>query len=86
VLVSGRVVYLSPQELALLQLLARQPGRVVGTTALARSMARGRRKALTSTGVAVHVHRLRARLKSAGLMIRTLRGFGYVIEARSLSD
>jgi DNA-binding response OmpR family regulator len=47
-------------------------------------MARGRRKPLTATGVAVHIHRLRAKLKSAGLMIRTLRGFGYVIEVQPL--
>jgi two-component system OmpR family response regulator len=77
--IDGRPVYLCRQELALLQLLAKRTGWLVSTATLARSLARGR-KPLTDTGVAVYVHRLRARLKSAGVVIRTFRGFGYLLE------
>ena len=36
---------------------------------------------LTVTGVAVYIHRLRMRLRYGGVAIRTLRGFGYLLEA-----
>jgi DNA-binding response OmpR family regulator len=77
--IDGHPVYLCRQELALLQLLAKRAGSVVRMATLAKSLGRGR-KPLTDTAVAVYVHRLRARLKSAGVMIRTLRGFGYLLE------
>jgi two-component system, OmpR family, response regulator len=79
IVIDGRPVYLSRQELTLLEIFARNAERVITMAALARSMARAR-KPLTNTGVSVHVHRLRERLKSAGVLIRTLRGFGYVLE------
>lgn len=63
----------------MLQLLAKRSGSVVSMATLAKSLGRGR-KSLTDTGVAVYVHRLRARLKSAGVVIRTFRGFGYLLE------
>jgi len=78
--IDGRLVYLSRRELALLQIFASNSGRVISTAVLARSLA-GERKPLTNTAVWIHVHRLRARLKSAGVLIRTLRGFGYVLES-----
>jgi DNA-binding response OmpR family regulator len=78
--IAGRPAYLCRQELALLQLLATRKGLIVSAVTIAKRMARGR-KPLTVTGVAVYVHRLRARLKYAGVAIRTLRGFGYLLEA-----
>jgi DNA-binding response OmpR family regulator len=79
IVIDGRPVYLSRQELTLLQTLARNAERAVSVTALATSMARNR-KPLTNAGVFVQVHRLRARLKSTGVLIRTAHGFGYVLE------
>jgi two-component system OmpR family response regulator len=79
VLIHDRPLFLTGQELALLELLAGNAGRVVNTATLAKLLARGH-EPLTDTGVAVHVHRLRVRLESAGLQIRTLRGFGYLLE------
>jgi two-component system OmpR family response regulator len=77
--IAGRPVYLCRQELALLQLLATRKGSTVSAVTIAKRMARGR-KPLTVTGVAVYIHRLRARLKYGGVKIRTLRGFGYLLE------
>jgi two-component system, OmpR family, response regulator len=81
VVVGGAVLYLSPQTLALLQLLAEQPGRVVSTATLARSLTRARTP-LTDAAVAVHVYNLRARLRPSGLSIRTIRRSGYLLEVR----
>jgi two-component system OmpR family response regulator len=77
--IAGRAVYLCRQELALLRLLATRKGLIVSAVTIAKRMARGR-KPLTGTGVAVYIHRLRARLKYGGVAIRTLRGFGYLLE------
>jgi DNA-binding response OmpR family regulator len=78
--VDGHPVYLCRQELALLQLLAARKGSTVSAATLGKRMARGR-KPLTVTGVAVYIHRLRMRLRYGGVAIRTLRGFGYLLEA-----
>ena len=38
-------------------------------------------KPATDNAVSIHIHRLRSRLQSAGVRVRTLRGFGYMLEA-----
>jgi DNA-binding response OmpR family regulator len=81
VVVGGSVIYLPPQNLVLLQLLAEQPGRVVSAATLARGLTRARAP-LSVAAVAVHVHHLRARLRPSGLSIRTVRRSGYVLEVR----
>jgi len=63
------------QDLPLLQLLCNEEGQCRERGNHRKRMARGGRP-LTATGVAVYVHRLRARLKYGGVVIRTLRGFG----------
>ena len=35
---------------------------------------------LTHNAIEVYISRLRAKLQSAGIRIRTVRGFGYVVE------
>lgn len=80
VMVGGRRAILSPKELELLEMLVREPGRLIKTTTLARQLAHGQ-KALSNTTVAVHVHRLRIRLKPVGLTIRSFRGAGYTLES-----
>jgi two-component system, OmpR family, response regulator len=80
VLIGNQAVFLARQELALLEVLAKHEGRVLSTLALGKHLARGS-KPLSNDAVAVQVHRLRARLKSADIQIRTLRGFGYLLQA-----
>jgi DNA-binding response OmpR family regulator len=79
VAIDGRRVFFRAQELKLLQLLVHHAGRFVSVATVAQHMARGD-KPLTPTGVAVVVHRLRARLAHANVHIRTLRGSGYLIQ------
>jgi DNA-binding response OmpR family regulator len=80
VLIRDKPIYLHRQELVLLELLARHAGQVQTTEALAYHLSRSS-KPLTREAVAVQVHRLRARLKSASVHIATLRGVGYLLQA-----
>jgi DNA-binding response OmpR family regulator len=79
ILICDRQESVSPQELALLEVLVGQVGRVISTASLATRLARGSMP-LTEAGVASHVHQLRARLAESGVRIRKLRGFGYLLE------
>ena len=80
VVVGGRRVVLRPRELALLELLARKPGCLIKTAVLAKQLAAHGRESLSKVAVAVHVHRLRIRLKPVGLTIRCFRDIaGYAL-------
>jgi two-component system OmpR family response regulator len=79
ILIRDRPVFLPGQELILLEVLGRNVGRVVSTATLAVQLSRTS-KPVTGTAVSVHMHRLRSRLNAAGVQIRTLRGFGYLLE------
>jgi len=77
VVAKGRVIYLSRQELVLLELLAQR--KPVNTAALAQGLGRGKGP-LSARGVAVNIYRLRARLRPGGMLIRTIRGAGYLLD------
>jgi DNA-binding response OmpR family regulator len=74
---------LPASEMALLETLAIRPGRVVSKQAIADRLARGG-NAPSDTAIEICVHRLRRRLGPFGLKLRTLRGFGYMLEADEL--
>lgn len=76
---SGVEVELPASEFALLEVLAARPGKVVSKERIADALARGD-DAPSDTAIEVGVHRLRRRLGSHGLQVRTLRGFGYLLE------
>jgi two-component system, OmpR family, response regulator len=79
VLIGDQVTFLSGQELLVLEMLTKSAGQVVSTSALALQLSRGS-KPLNEATVSVYVHRLRSRLQLADVRIRTLRGFGYLLE------
>jgi DNA-binding response OmpR family regulator len=79
ILIRDRPVFLPGQELVLLEVLARNVGQVVSTATLALQLSRTS-KPVSGTAVSVHMHRLRSRLSTAGVQIRTLRGLGYLLE------
>lgn len=79
VLIDNRAIFLTPKELIVLEVLARSVGELVPTNALALELSRTT-KPVTDAAVSIHIHRLRSRLQSAGVQIRTLRGFGYLLE------
>jgi two-component system OmpR family response regulator len=70
---------LAQREWTLLELLLREAERVVDKDDLARRLAESGEE-VSANAVEVYVFRLRAKLQAAGLRIRTVRGFGYMLE------
>jgi DNA-binding response OmpR family regulator len=79
VMLGGAAVDLPASEFALLEALATRAGRVVRRDDLADRLGRGAEPP-SDTAIEVCVHRLRRRLSPLGLKVRTLRGFGYLLE------
>jgi two-component system OmpR family response regulator len=79
VMLGGVAVDLPASEFALLEVLATRAGRVVRRQDLADRLGRGTEPP-SDTAIEVCVHRLRRRLGPHGLKVRTLRGFGYLLE------
>ncbi len=75
----GTSVDLPASELTLLETLAIRVGRVVSKQIIAERLSRGGNPP-SDTAIEVCVHRLRRRLGPFGLKVRTLRGFGYLLE------
>jgi two-component system, OmpR family, response regulator len=79
VLLGGVAVDLPASEFALLEVLAIRAGRVVRREDLADRLGRGAEPP-SDTAIDLCVHRLRRRLSPLGVKVRTLRGFGYLLE------
>jgi two-component system response regulator QseB len=78
--VNGEAVALSRRELAVLQALLKQPGRVLSADQL-QDHVYGWSDGVESNAVAVHVHNLRNKLGND--LIETVRGLGYRLRAIS---
>ena len=76
---SGTNVDLPSGEFTLLEALALNEGRPLSKEKIAAQLARDG-EFPTDTAIEVCVHRLRRRLAPFGLTIRTLRGFGYMLD------
>jgi DNA-binding response OmpR family regulator len=76
---NGTAVDLPSSEFLLLEALAQNEGRPLSKEKIAAQLARDG-EFPTDTAIEVCVHRLRRRLGPFGLTIRTLRGFGYLLE------
>jgi DNA-binding response OmpR family regulator len=75
----GRKLALSPRESAVLESLVLRPGRVIS-----KAQIRGRLSDWAGQpkgdAIEVYVHRLRRRLAGTGVQVRTVRGYGYMLE------
>jgi two-component system, OmpR family, response regulator len=78
----GQRITLSPRELALTELLMQKSGRVVPKESIVARMSSWEAD-FSENSVEVYVHRLRKRFAALGIVIRTVRGFGYLMEAAS---
>ncbi|MBP6903124.1 MAG: response regulator transcription factor [Burkholderiaceae bacterium] len=76
---AGERVRLSPRELALTQLLMQRAGRVVPKDSIVHALSSWEAD-FSENSVEVYVHRLRKRFADLGVAIKTVRGFGYVME------
>ena len=77
---SGQRVTLSPRELALTELLLQKAGRVVTKESIVARLSSWEAD-FSENSVEVYIHRLRKRFAELGVVIKTVRGFGYVMEA-----
>jgi two-component system, OmpR family, response regulator len=71
---------LSAREWSVLEFLLGRVGKVVAKEQILQSIT-GWDDALSGNAIEVYVSRLRAKLEPAGLRIRTVRGFGYLLES-----
>jgi DNA-binding response OmpR family regulator len=75
----GRLLHLSAREYAVLEKLINRAGRVVSKAQIADSLSEWDAD-FSESSVEVYIHRLRKRLDGTGVEIKTLRGFGYLLE------
>jgi two-component system OmpR family response regulator len=73
-------IELSARELAVVELLLLREGRVVTKQQIVDHLY-GWEEASTSNAVEVFIYRLRRKLDSSGVVIRTVRGLGYLLES-----
>jgi two-component system OmpR family response regulator len=78
-LIDGAPVELSARELAVLEILAARAGRVVSKDALMNSLYEWEQD-VSPNAIEIHVHRVRKKLMDSGIVIRTIRGLGYLLE------
>ncbi|MCC7487490.1 MAG: response regulator [Burkholderiales bacterium] len=78
-LLEGEPLDLSARELGVLEVLMLRAGRVVNKEQLAEQLY-GWDEEVGANAIEVYVHRLRRKLETAGVRIRTIRGLGYLLE------
>lgn len=76
---------LPPREFGLLELLLQRQGRVVSKNQIQKQLA-GWSEELSDTAIEISIHRLRKRLDGTALRLRTLRGFGYLLDFEQPAD
>jgi two-component system, OmpR family, response regulator len=78
--VNDEVVELSPREFGVLEILLLRRGRVVSKASIQDHLCTWGEE-LTDSAIELYIHRVRKKIDMAGLMIRTVRGFGYMLQA-----
>jgi two-component system OmpR family response regulator len=76
---AGEILDLPARELALLELFFLRAGRVVGKEAIVQSLT-SIDGSLSDNAIEQYVSRLRRRIQPHGLVLRTARGLGYMLE------
>ena len=76
---NGSPLDLAGREWAVLQILLDRVEKVVSKDTFIESLT-GLDEELSSNAIEVYISRLRAKLETAGIRIRTVRGFGYMLE------
>ena len=79
--VQGQPLDLSPREWELLDLLLTQRDRVVTKEQIGQAWSVERSEVGGNNAIEVYIHRLRRKLEDSDLVIRTVRGLGYLLEA-----
>lgn len=81
----GNPLELAAREWAVLQILLEKVEKVVSKEAFIESLTKWEED-LSANAIEVYISRLRAKLEPAGIRIRTVRGFGYMLEEYQAKD
>lgn len=84
-LLCGEALELSGREWDLLQLLSQQQGKVVTKEQITQAWSADGAESGAGNTIEVYIHRLRRKLEGGGLVIRTVRGLGYLLEEEGSS-
>jgi DNA-binding response OmpR family regulator len=76
----GTPIELTAREYGLLELLLLRAGHVVSKEQIAEKLCEWGDE-MTAGAIEIHIHRVRKKTEGAGIVVRTLRGFGYMLEA-----
>lgn len=79
---NGQIMDLPPRERAILELLVTRVGKVVAKEAIVQSVT-SMEDILSDNAIEQYISRLRRRLQPLGLVLRTIRGIGYLLEKPS---
>jgi two-component system, OmpR family, response regulator len=85
-LIHASPVDLTRREAILLDLLMTQIDKVVTKDQIAKAWSDDGNEVGAGNTAEVHVHRLRRKIDNSGLVIRTIRGLGYLLEAGSSNE
>jgi DNA-binding response OmpR family regulator len=80
--VNGQVIELSAREWAILEYLMHQASRVVSKEQILNAILPWGEE-LTLNAIEVYISRIRLKIAGSGITIRTIRGFGYMLEERA---
>jgi len=80
VLADGTSIELSSREFAVLEILIMRQGRVVSKNALLQGLYESAQE-VGVNAVEIFIHRVRKKVQNCGVIIRTVRGLGYLIES-----
>lgn len=81
--IRGEAVPFLPRELNILELLLQRRGRVVSKPQMVERLCDWNED-ITESAIEVYLHRIRKKLNGSDVNIRTIRGFGYLLEASDL--
>ncbi|WP_137893606.1 response regulator transcription factor [Ramlibacter sp. 2FC] len=83
--VAGQAIELSGREWSLLELLANQRDKVVTKEQINQAWSGEGAEPAAGNAIEVYIHRLRRKLEGSALVIRTVRGLGYLLETEGAS-
>jgi DNA-binding response OmpR family regulator len=79
VTVAGALLDISAREMSVLEILLKRAGTVVSKEQILGSLCGWDDEDVSDNAIEVYIHRLRKKLDSAGIVISTIRGLGYLM-------
>ena len=78
----GIALDLTGREYSLLELLLLRAGHIVSKQQIIDKLCESDSE-MSAGAIEIHIHRIRKKIEGAAIMLRTLRGFGYMLEAEA---